>query len=104
LLEGEAKLREDQHERPGPEDRLRDEALGRPVAAGMIELVSDNSDRAFRAIVVKGKYSFLPQRLPAGPFKVRLTTPDGRTTGWLRAGPLDSGLHRINWLFSRPPD
>jgi hypothetical protein len=102
LLEGEARLLEDRSENARPQDRQHDDALGLPVATGMIELVSENSNRVFRAIVARGKYSFLPRLLPTGPFKVRLVSPEGSASGWLQTGPLDSGLHRINWSFSRP--
>jgi hypothetical protein len=102
LLEGEARLRDGVEDTLRLQDRHHDGAFGRPVAAGIIELVSEDQDGVFRAIVARGRYSFLPRLLPAGPFKVRLTSPEGRTTGWLQAGPLESGLHRINWSFSRP--
>ena len=102
LLEGEARLQDDVEGTLRPQDRPHDGAFGRPVAAGIIELVSEDQDRVFRAIVARGRYSFLPRLLPAGPFKVRLVSPEGSPTGWLQMGPLDSGLHRIDWLFSRP--
>jgi hypothetical protein len=104
LLEGEARLKDDVEGPLRPQNRPHDEASGRPVAAGIIELVSEDQNQVFRAIVDRGRYSFLPRLLPAGPFKVRLTSPEGRTTGWLQMGPLDSGLHRINWSFSRPSE
>ena len=104
LLEGEARLKDDAEGTLRPQDRQHDRALGSPVAAGIIELLSEDQDRVFRAIVARGKYSFFPRLLPAGPFKVRLVSPEGRSSKWLQAGPLDSGLHRINWSFSIEPN
>jgi hypothetical protein len=104
LLEGEARLKDDVEDTRRPQDRQHGGVFGRPVAAGIIVLASEDKDRVFRAIVARGKYSFLPRLLPTGPFKVRLVSPEGSASGWLQTGPLDSGLHRINWSFSRPPD
>ena len=52
-----------------PQDRQHDGAFGRPVAAGIIELVSEDQNAVFRAIVAKGKYSFLPRAIARWPIQ-----------------------------------
>lgn len=102
LLEGHVYLRDAKSSRAveehgAPPDRS---ALGRPVNAGTIELVSETEGRVFRtAVNTKGWYSFKRQRLPAVPFQVRLVTPEGSASRWLPMGALDPGLHSINWSF-----
>jgi hypothetical protein len=66
---------------------------------GTLELVSEASGRVFRTSVSAGRYSFRPQLLPVGEFKVRCLSPDGTASRWLMTGPLDPGLHRISFSF-----
>jgi hypothetical protein len=102
LLEGnvylwDAELRRAAEEHTAPPNRS---ALGHPVKAGTMELVSETEGRVFRtAVNPNGWYSFNRQRLPTAPFKVRLVSPEGSASRWLPMGALDPGLHRINWSF-----
>jgi hypothetical protein len=101
LLEGQVFLRDREPKQVGgePSAPVEQSRLGRPATAGTIELVSETQGQVFRTTATNGRYSFNPQRLPIGPFKVRLLTAEGSTTRWLQMGALDQGLHRINWSF-----
>jgi hypothetical protein len=76
-------------------------------ANGVVEL--EAGDRVFRATTsipnIKGGFSFGDQLLPVGPFRVRLVTPDGRRSTWIRIPEIDPGSHNMNWSFrfDEPP-
>jgi hypothetical protein len=63
---------------------------------GMLELVRGDGGPVLRAEVRRGRFSFHPRVLPAGPYRARFVAPDGRLSPWLPTGPLDPGSHRLN--------
>jgi hypothetical protein len=99
LLEGEVSIRDGDMPIEQRQSFPQARTDARIAVSGTIEFVSEYQSQVFRTLVKKGRYSFNPNRLPAGPFKVRLLLPDGSTRRWLQMPQLDPGLHRINWAF-----
>lgn len=88
---------------PGWREQLRSSILleGQvlPARTGMIEFQPlSTPSPIFRTAATGGVYSFA-RRLPAGPCRVRLVSPDGTASDWVSLGPLGSGSHRINLTF-----